>query len=47
MQWDYFLNIKKFPYCNSIRVNTRLVPRLAVLWCKKLDMTANLGFFRI
>ncbi len=40
MQWDweYFFNIKKNSYCNSIRVNSRLVPRLAVLWCKKLDM---------
>ncbi len=38
MQLDYILNIKNFPYCNSIRVNTRLVPRLAVVWCKKLDM---------
>ncbi len=25
---------------NSIGVNTRLVSRLAVVWCKKLDMMA-------
>ncbi len=35
---DCIFSIKNFPYCNPIRVDTRLVSRLVVVWCKKLDM---------
>ncbi len=38
MQLSYIFSIKKFPYCVPIRVDTRLVPRLGMKWCKKLDM---------
>ncbi len=44
MQLSYIFSIKKFPYCVPIRVDTRLVPRLAMKWCKKLDMVRLFGW---
>ena len=38
MHRNCILSNKRNPYYNPIRVNTRLVPRLVVVWSKKLDM---------
>ncbi len=38
MHLDCITGIRIFSYYKSIRVNTRLVPRLVIEWCKLLDM---------
>ncbi len=38
MHRNCILSNKENPYYNPIRVNIRLVPRLVVVWSKKLDM---------